>query len=394
MENKIFKGVEQAFKTSCNDYINAIDYLSISFVFAPIEQYTLDELTRLCEIEENKASINSSITAFFEYYETLQIDYRKNVFEVSASYIKQYIEDKAHISKTKLYFLLKLTFITSFYKRLRKRYDTNHEPLNNYDKIENLSNNNYFRGQSNYEFRISPSILRNNNGNIYLDDNYYYKLLCELELEQKFNNLIKRSNINRYQKYAFMQHSCSFSPLVDFTKDVFIATSFALSNVSNVNCFRNEDSSIFVLNNNGEKLDVIIDKKEAKKFIENEFNLRIIDSKYFKLGKKYDLEKSDGSYHSLSCFTINKLLDELTPKIIVFDIPTNDRMLYQKGLFVCFYDCICLKDFIAYELNNSFIWKKIKIPKRNKRSIIKNIYKSKREFDPEHLMDPYLIFKE
>lgn len=394
MDARFLKGVENTFKTACINYINVVDYLSISFIFAPIEQYTLVELKMLYDIEENKDSIHFSIESFYQYYGLYQTDYRKDDFEILLTDIKQYIENREYNSKTKLYYLLKLAFVISFYKRLEKRYKNTLITIKNYDEINSFFSNGVFRGQSNFEYRISPSVLRNNSGNIYLDDNYYYKLLCDAELEIKFNYFIKRGNINRYQKYAFMQHSCSFSPLVDFTKDIFIATSFALSNASNVNCFRNEDSSVFILNNYNEKLDVIVGKKEAREFIKDEFNLRIIDSKYFKLGKTYDLEKSDGSYYSLSCFTINGLLDELTPKIKVLDIPTNDRMLYQKGLFVCFYDCICLKDFVAYELDDSFVLIKVKIPKRNKRSILKNIYKNKREFDPEHLMDPYLIFKE
>ena len=56
----------------------------------------------------------------------------------------------------------------------------------------------------------------------------------------------------------------------------------------------------------------------------------------------------------------------MTPDYRVFDIPTNDRMLYQKGLFVCFYNCLCLKDCIAYELCPDLFLTKICVGKRKR----------------------------
>lgn len=68
-------------------------------------------------------------------------------------------------------------------------------------------------------------------------------------------------------------------------------------------------------------------------------------------------------------------------------------MIYQKGLFICFYDCLCLNDYIAYELCPDLILKNYKIKVEDKRKISKSIYIN-REYDPEHLMNPYLYFKE
>lgn len=161
--------------------------------------------------------------------------------------------------------------------------------------------------------------------------------------------------MNRYNKYAFMQHSCSYSPLVDFTKEPIVATSFALSNTSRVNDFRNEDSAVFCSINTRDNLDVINHRWEARNFLVNEFYLQVIDAKAIKLGKDYVLRKADGSSRVLCFNSIDKLLDALTPKIKIIDITTNDRMLYQSGVFVCFYDCVCLRDFIAYELNPAFV---------------------------------------
>ena len=190
-----------------------------------------------------------------------------------------------------------------------------------------------------------------------------------------------------------MQHASSYSPFIDFTTNPIISTSFALSNASSFNDFRGNDSAIIVLNNKDES-NFIRNKKDAKYFLKNDFNIRIINSKYFKLGEKYMLEKSDGTYETLCITSYFDLINELRPEYKIITVPTNDRMKYQKGLFLCFYNCLCVNSTIWYELNKDASFLKFIIPRRTKRKMLDSIYKEQRQYDPEHLLDPYLTFKE
>ena len=200
---------------------------------------------------------------------------------------------------------------------------------------------------------------------------------------------------NKFNKYSFIQHACSYSPFVDFTKSPIIAASFALSNVSKLNDFINHDACIICMKfGNEDKTKLITDKSEARLFIKNEMRLDIIDSDTFVFGKNYEIAKSNGSIKKICYYTFDELLSRLSPDYKILDIQTNDRMTYQKGLFICFYGCLCLREFIAYELCPDLYLTKIYIKTGNKRSILEDIYKHYRQYDPEHLLDPYLYFNE
>ena len=394
------KTIEAQFKMMANIYLKKIDYADISRLFGKYESYTLDMLRGVYDNSDNIECIDYAKKDFISFvsYQRMEMDGTR--VYVSSQDISDYINREGGLStKTKYYYLIKLAFVTAFYHRINERLEKQNISLDSVDSLEYLHQYHYFRGQTDYEWRMSPSILRNLNMDIVLDDKYYFELLSEQNLEDKYNNLIKAtpgfSVENKYNKYAFIQHSTSFSPFIDFTKEPIIAISFSLSNAMRLNDFRNSDSSIICMRFDEQKSDSLItDKKTARAFIKNDMKLEIINSDTFILGKKYELTNSDGRT-SLICITsIEELLDRMTPRFKVLDIPTNDRMLYQKGLFICFYNCLCLKDFIAYELCPDLHIAKVCVKKRKKRSILNNIYKNYRQYDPEHLMDPYLYFNE
>mgnify|MGYP003290125183 CR=1 FL=1 len=387
--------IETAFKKAVEQYIDDIDYLKIASIFAPYNEYTIETLFEVINYKDNLELLMIARDSFYEFYETyIQLkSYRDTVFYIDD--FKHYLESEHYLkNKTRLYYLLKLAVVIGFYKRLDKRYDKRIIHIKNIEELSLYNNHSIFRGQTDFNYRISPSIFRNHKGNILFDDDYYHSILSDTGLEGKFDRLIRDHSMNRYSKYAFIQHSCSYSPFIDFTKDIIIATSFSLSNSSKINEFKDNDSSVYCLNIESDLEKLITNKWKARSFLVNDFKMRIVDSTYFVFGKLYSLEKADGTFYSFSHYSIRDFLDDLTPKLAIIDIPTNDRIVYQKGLFVCFYDCLCLKDFIAYELNPDFSFIKLKIAKKNKRSLLNAIYKNNREYDPEHLLNPYLVFNE
>lgn len=397
------KTIESQFKMMVDIYVRQIDHLGIERLFGKYESYTLNVLMLSFSNESNKKQIEAATKSFISFLDNRRLEVEKTPLFIDKTEIIKYVNcqtsDKKYSEKTRLYYMFKLAFVIAFYQRLAERMNNKKDAIESLDDLKNLSYYQFFRGQADYEWRITPSLLRNLRMDIVLDDNYYFKLLDDCNLESKFNDLIRPTKSfsvdNKYNKYAFLQHACSYSPFIDFTKDPIIATSFALSNPNSFNDFRNVDSSIICMRfNEQKKSNMIKDRVTARDFIKNQFRMEIINSDCFIFGKPYELLKSDGTKEYICIFSIDELLNRMTPDYRVFDIPTNDRMLYQKGLFVCFYNCLCLKDFIAYELCPDLFLTKICVGKRKKRQILDGIYRKYRQYDPEHLLDPYLYFKE
>lgn len=391
---------EAHYKLVFDSYIKRIDYLSIAKIFGDLSNYSLDMLYTIYENESNREFIDIGTKDIKYFIDVFNLTTTNNetviIFkdEVLNLISQNYLNDRT-FDKTRLYLLCKLGFVVAFYKRLENRLDSKTTVIKKLDDLSEIKDYKYFRGQSNFNWKMSPSVLRDLNKKIIFDDNYYYKLLKDNDLEDKFNDLPVPFGEKRYRKYAFMQHACSFSPFIDFTNDPVIATSFALSNSEHFNQFNNVDSAVICMKfNDYDSKNIITDKIIARDFIVSLLKFEVINSDYFVFGKTYILKNSIGLAKKICFYTFTDLLDAMTPKYKIIDIPTNDRMIYQKGLFICFYDFLCLNDYIAYELCSSLQLKKLKIAVADKRNILNSIYEKNRKYDPEHLMDPYLIFKE
>jgi hypothetical protein len=388
------KAIWSAYKPRIEKVIEEYDSSGIANIFPPSKDYKSSELFRAFQNRDN-----------YEFIEKAKRFLIKNVFEFAPLDERLFSETNYEfmfeglfgdellvtaLNRSIAYYLLKTAFVICYYHLVRAKEKTFLDSFKQLkdDKREGV----YFRGQTNTEWRITPSILRNLNKSIVLDDNYYFKLLTKNRLEWKYNTLIRNTRRSmKYEKYAFMQHACSFSPFVDFTSKKEIAISFALSNASNFNDFNNNNSSVFDVTVS----DVfkISDISDANEFLRKYFELRVINSSYFVMGRDYRLSKSDETDVTINITSLTELFRQLTPKFRLFDLPMNDRMKYQKGSFLCFYDCICLKNFICYELNNDIDLDKSEISTLKKRTILEEVYKD-RKFDPEHLMNPYLFFNE
>lgn len=386
-----------------DSYIGAFDKDNVVNIFPPLNAFKTKYLFNAFFDENNYINYEEAKDAIYRYI--VELRYADSDYYLAGEInnylyclINQLFSSKDHlwVSKNRkgIYYLLKLSFFVAYKELINPREQ---KRLSSFDDITNdKRDNTYFRGQIDSEWRISPSIFRDLNKTVVFDDNYYYKLLKNAKLEEKYNELIRsKKGYEKYSKYAFMQHSLSFSPLIDFTKEKEIATSFALSNPSQINVLENKDSAVFDIT--VEKKHIINDSKNAFNFLSKEFKIYAIDENYFILGKEYILEDVDynGESHEKSILitSIDKLLEQLKPKFKLFDIPVNDRMKYQKGVFLCFYDCIILNSHICYELNNDININKSIINTSDKRDILRGIY-NHRKYDQEHLLNPYLYFTE
>ena len=260
-----------------------------------------------------------------------------------------------------------------------------------YNNCLNYNNNVYFfRGQTNYEWDLIPSMIRNLNDNVKINMNFFNKKYLTLKLKDKYYEMFGKDKID-YLFLSFMQHACSYSPFIDFTKSNIIGLSFALSNPNAFNDFTNKNSSLFIVSIDSNE--ILRSEEKINEFLQKEYQLIYLDRKTLGFGENV-LFKENEEEKILFLSDFKTIINLLTPKYKLIDLPTNDRMKYQKGVFLVFYGCICVNDTIYFRLNNKFKLLRLKINKTNKRVYLEKIYKKYRFYDPEHLMKPYLYFNE
>lgn len=303
------------------------------------------------------------------------------------------------------YYLVLATFVRLAYKERPFAKDFFQEvtikDFKQFDMPKDIAGLSLYRGQCDCDWAISPSVLRDLGRSIFLNDNSYYTLTKENGLFDKWKMHMRLPAGHAYQRYSFFQHACSFSPLIDFTSDPLIAASFALANAGAKNVFLKQPAVIYelqILDDGKERSRVIDNTQDARDFLKYKFSITALETDTFVLGKAYPYQRIDPSGKRITekvcCTNIRDAIDKLTPRFVIIDCPTNDRMIYQKGKFLVFYSCIALKGRILYELNHTFVPRKYVIPPEAKTALLTDIYQNHRSIDPEHLMNPYLFFQE
>ena len=268
---------------------------------------------------------------------------------------------------------------------------TLNELYNNNDNLLKSNELYIYRGQSDYTWRLIPSMFRNLRENVLIDKRFMFIKYKNLHLSDKYKNIVDNKYDINYDFLSFMQHSCAYSPFIDFTHSKIVGISFSLSNKNSFNDFHNKPSGLFI---------VVVDKKyllnkkeDIDNFINNEYKITYLNRNTIGFGEPisyYD----NGEYKQITFTTFETLIEVLTPKYKILDLPINDRMKYQQGLFIVFYDCISINGEIFYELNKEFKFVNLKIKVSDKDKFLPKIYKDYRFYDPEHLMNPYLYFNE
>jgi len=247
----------------------------------------------------------------------------------------------------------------------------------------------YYRGESNKDFNLIPSMFRglgDGAGNI--SGIVTYEDICgiyeDYELKKKYTEIFGSSQID-YKFLAYMQHSIAFSPLIDFTENGLVAATFA-SFSENTNVYNLKDFSIYQLGLNS----------EDKKLIEMD-NLKKYKVLYLPNGLKFDTMVFDnyGGSH-----TMNEMFEfwrsafpNLKPKMFFSDKKTNDRMIYQSGVFLLFYNCIIVKNAILTPLMDKRI-QKLVIPHDKRKEWYSEVRKISEKYEYSNLLDPYKYLSE
>lgn len=266
--------------------------------------------------------------------------------------------------------------------------DYSSEKVESYDQLDNIfgkyvvnSTDNivYWRGQTHSNYGLIPSIFRNLNKNQWFEKEDVFKLYEDEGLITKYKSVFDHvqlqalNNSINMKFFAYMQHSTSFSPLLDATERIEIATIFAnhFYEGTNFNDYRNSDSALFAF-----------DSSVLKKFQDDD----LVDFSIQYIHKKITPKTQLFGKYLWEC----KLVD-LATHYYLYDAKSNDRMKYQHGLFAFPYHGVIVGNKLLNVLDRTKIHKII-ISKDCKQEIYKRIVKDNPQFDYDYLMNPYLYF--
>lgn len=253
-----------------------------------------------------------------------------------------------------------------------------------------------FRGESNYAWNIIPSLVRNitlKNG-LYIDYQSLFKLYEErnypLSLIEKYKSYFGKICYIDYKFLSWMQHSISYSPLVDFTTDYRVALSFAVK-ANNPNNFMFDDSAIYIIDFSHND-NFITDENQVNNIISS-MHIAVLNSK-IKPGSVLNIKDLNGNIHLLNFKSYKNIINQLIPKYLIIDIPTNDRMIVQKGKFLLFYNYVVVNGKMFSTINNNIHIFKHKILANDKPALLKWLHDNSKEIIYSYLMDPYKFFND
>lgn len=168
----------------------------------------------------------------------------------------------------------------------------------------------------------------------------YEKIISPVEPDRMYNFL------------SFAQHYFGISPLIDFTKSLEVALSFAIKDRKVVS----EDILVYELNLKS-KEDYTTSLEIADKWI-SEYSVMV-----FRNVTKYDFEspiERISNYKMIhDKFRGSSFLDMNSPSAKLIDVPTNDLIKFQQGVFLLLDDFSLIgKSYLTKRVRDEFCLKK------------------------------------
>ncbi len=229
----------------------------------------------------------------------------------------------------------------------------------------------YYRGERiNSPARpLIPTLLRDtdcfrpdyDDGIVYINSKKLYSFYrSKTNFINVYNTVNGDFDINSmYKMMAFAQHYLNVSPLIDFSKNLFVALSFALKNKTSFD----EDPIIYTVYDIGDD-DTTSDINEVNEWLNN-YHVAILDEtllEAFKT-KALNIKKPEAleiaKYKASEMANAVKIVNHMYPTAKLIDIPTNDLMKYQQGVFLLLnnFTIVSFK-YLTKSVRKSFIVKK------------------------------------
>lgn len=167
----------------------------------------------------------------------------------------------------------------------------------------------------------------------------------------------------QYKMLAFAQHYLDVSPFIDFSASLYVALSFAMKGRTEFS----DDIVIYTAFDIGDD-DTTTDENEVNAWL-SAYNVGIVRAEsreeFLKLlGTRRKTESEIGNPILSAQRTLESLLNGVSPTAKLINIPTNDLMKYQQGVFLLLND-FCLMDtaYFTKAVRQSFVIKKYVIDK-------------------------------
>ncbi len=263
----------------------------------------------------------------------------------------------------------------------------------------------FYRGERIYssERRLIPTMLRDpkallersDYGILHIDSQFLFDQYSSMggfvELYNKTMGTASTDNL--YEISAFAQHYCNFSPLIDFSKSLFPALSFALKGRKEFE----DDIVLYVLELKNDKdytKNPVIANKWLRElsiyltcFDENDVKNAIKDSIEMKLPLSvYEPDEVRKQFERLNT--------PPSPTAKLIDVPTNTRMKFQQGVFLLLTDFNLLRsNYLTKNIRDKFIITKYIISKELCPKLVEYIDKEIPWYSYECLMDVEGAFK-
>lgn len=240
----------------------------------------------------------------------------------------------------------------------------------------------WYRGQSDYQWNLTPSMFRNLR-NVFpketkINNKTIEQIYSESGMLDKWNQVFNSSIID-YSFLSYMQHSISYSPLLDFTSNFPTALSFALYNKSSINDYAYKDSSVFQIEVSYNQI-----RNRKNDLLPNSYYIDFIPDKY----------SIGASILGKPIHTYNDIIKALTPEFVMIDSENNDRMRYQKGRFIFFYNYLSIQGTICTWLNQDLHVTKYRIKKEDKNKWCELLRNNYPHLMVEKMMNPYSYFSD
>lgn len=192
-------------------------------------------------------------------------------------------------------------------------------------------------------------LLKNNQLVVDIDSKYLRDFYADkghfLDVYEKLFS--KVSEYRLYELCSFCQHYLNFSPFIDFTKSLYVAVSFALKGKKKID----EDFVIYtaeIPNPDYYTKDIVV----AECWL-NDYKVSVYNSPD-ELLKLRNIPLSPSAVKTAKQ-ALEKRIHESSPKAKLIDIPTNDLVKYQQGVFLMLTDFSMFhKSYLTKNLREDF----------------------------------------
>ena len=241
-------------------------------------------------------------------------------------------------------------------------------------------NQTFYRGHTNVNYRLIPSIYRNIKVKDDFDivtNNTLRSLYDEANLIEKYRKVFNTDEID-YNFCAFAQHSCAYSPLLDFSEEIKVALSFATNSNGAINDYLNNEVALYSISFN--------------KDLEEVEHISLSDICVLINNHKLNALSLIGQ-----CVLYASTWTNFGVEACIIKDKTNDRMKYQKGCFLYFKKAIIVNGYLLMPLNFGRIRKYVIPTDGNtvtKIGIARTIDEKYKWYRCDYMMNPYKYFEE